>query len=372
LTARSFGTIVSRAAEVELETNQFRIVEGQYLADILDQPRALESTLENLEIPKALGPVVAGLREGKIKRLVLTGMGASFHALHPLFLRLNQYGYTASEVETSELVYSLQSWLNQDTLIIAVSQSGQSAEIVRLLGENRQREIKHRALILGVTNGTESTLALGSDFTILSTAGKEFSVSCKTYVTALMALHTLGESFCGSDPIRTREELAQTVSAVASYLREWKSHVCEMASELVGVNQLFLLGRGASLAAAGAGALIMKESVRVPAEGMSGAAFRHGPLEMVNPGTFAVVFAGADNTRTLQARLRDDICQAGAKTGWIIDDGCPRAWNLPKTRPGLQHMLEILPVQMMTLALAARLGFEAGRFARISKITTTE
>ncbi len=355
-----------------MEAKEFRIVEGQYLADILEQPRALEATLANLEMPKALGPVVAGLGEGKIKRVVLTGMGASFYALHPIFLRLSQYGFTASEVETSELVYSLQNWLDQDTLIVAVSQSGQSAEILRLLEENRQRESQGRALILGITNVAESTLALASDFSILSTAGKEFSVSCKTYVTALMALYALGELFCASDPIRTRAELAQTVSAVASYLRDWKGHVSKMASELERVDQLFLLARGASLAAAGAGALITKESVRVHAEGMSGAAFRHGPLEMVNPGTSAVVFAGPENTRMLQARLRDDIRQAGGKTGWIIADGCPGAWNLPETPTGLQHLLEILPVQMMTLALAAQSGTEAGRFARISKITTTE
>jgi glucosamine--fructose-6-phosphate aminotransferase (isomerizing) len=105
---------------------------------------------------------------------------------------------------------------------------------------------------------------------------------------------------------------------------------------------------------------------------MSGAAFRHGPLEMVNGETFAVVFAGAETTRTLQAKLLDDIRQAGGKTGWIVEDGSPGAWNLPQTPPGVRHLLEILPVQMMTLALAAQTGIEAGRFSRIPKITTTE
>jgi glucosamine--fructose-6-phosphate aminotransferase (isomerizing) len=116
----------------------------------------------------------------------------------------------------------------------------------------------------------------------------------------------------------------------------------------------------------------VKESVRLHAEGMSGAAFRHGPLEMVDGETFAVVFAGAKPTRALQARLRDDIRQAGGKTGWVVEDGAPGAWNLPETPAAVRPMLEILPVQMMTLALAAQTGIEAGRFARVSKITTTE
>jgi glutamine---fructose-6-phosphate transaminase (isomerizing) len=350
-----------------LETNTCQIVEGQYLRDILDQPRALAATLKQLEIPKELGILARRLRDGQIKRIVLTGMGASFHALHPLFLSLNGYGYTAIAAETSELVHSLQRWLEPNTLIIAVSQSGQSAEIVRLIEENHGR-----AAIMGVTNTADSPLAFGASASIITLAGRESSVSCKTYVTALMALHLLGRFLCGSDAVRGREELEQTVPAVASYLREWKAHVFEMTEELGRVRQLFLLGRGASLAACGAGALIFKESVRLHAEGMSGAAFRHGPLEMVNGETFAVVFAGAETTRMLQARLRDDIRQAGGKAGWIVDDGCAGAWNLPTTLAGMRPMLEILPVQMMTLALAAQTGIEAGRFARIPKITTTE
>ena len=352
-------------------TNTHPIVEGQYegqyLRDILDQPRALAATLGQLEFPKELDVIARRLREGKIRRVVLTGMGASFHALHPLFLRLNDYGYTAVAIETSELVHSVQRWFEPETLIIAISQSGQSAEVVRLIEENRGR-----AAIVGVTNDTNSPLALQANASILTMAGQEFSVSCKTYVTSLMALHLLGGYLCGCDAGQTREELAQTVPAVASYLRNWKDHVVELRAEIGRVRHLFLLGRGASLAAAGEGALIVKESVRLHAEGMSGAAFRHGPLEMVNAETFAVIFAGAEATRTLQARLLDDIRQAGGRTGWIAEDASPGPWKLPETPPAVRPIVEILPVQMMTVALAAEAGIEAGRFDRVSKITKME
>lgn len=346
--------------------NTYPVIEGQYLRDILDQPRAMSATLEQLEIPKELGSVATRLREGKIRRVVLTGMGASFHALYPLFLRLNTCGCTAIAVETSELVHGLQGWFEPETLIVAVSQSGQSAEIVRLIEENRGH-----AFIAGITNAAESALAHGANAAMVTRAGEESSVSCKTYVTALMALHLLGGFLCGCELSRTREELAQTVPAVASYLRDWKNHIFEMAGELGQVRHLFLLGRGASLAASGAGALILKESVRIHAEGMSGAAFRHGPLEMIDRESFAAVFAGAETTRMLQARLREDIRQAGGQTGWIGEDSTG-AWRLPKTAVAVEPVLEILPVQMMTLALAAEGGIEAGRFSRIPKITTTE
>jgi glucosamine--fructose-6-phosphate aminotransferase (isomerizing) len=350
-----------------LETNTHPIIEGQYLRDILDQPRALTATLGQLEIPKELSVLARSLREGKIKRVVLTGMGASFHALHPLFLRLNEYGYTAVAIETSELVHSVERWFEAETLIIAISQSGESAETIRLIEENRGR-----ARIVGVTNAADSALALRADASIFTIAGNEFSVSCKTYVTSLMALQLLGGFLCGCDASQTRDELAQSIPAVAAYLREWKNHVFELTAEMGRSRDLFLLGRGASLAAAGEGALIVKESVRLHAEGMSGAAFRHGPLEMVNGETFAVVFAGAETTRPLQSRLLDDIREAGGKTGWVAEDASDGAWRLPATPLSVRAIVEILPVQMMTLALAAETGIEAGRFARVSKITTVE
>ena len=350
-----------------MKRTTYRIVEGQYLRDILDQPRALTATLESVEISQHLRILGAGLRDGRFKRVVLTGMGASFHALHPLFLRLNAFGYEAVAAETSELVHSLETWLAPDTLIIAVSQSGQSAEIVRLIEINRRR-----APIVGITNDADSELATGADAEIITMAGKEFSVSCKTYVTALMALHLLGEFLSGADERQVREELALIAPAAGSYLRKWQEHVFEIAGELGRVRNLFLLGRGESLAASGAGSLIIKESVRLHAESMSGAAFRHGPLEMVDDGTFAVVFGGPESTRALQARLADDIRQAGGRVGWIGEDKTSGAWALPEAPPGLRAMVEILPVQMMTLALAAEKGIEAGRFARVSKITTTE
>jgi len=353
-----------------LETQTLRIVEGQYLRDILDQPRAMAATLESLEIPEELEAAGPGLRDAK--RIVLTGMGASFHALYPLFLRLNGSGFTAVMIETSELVHSLARWLEPETLIIAVSQSGQSAEIVRLVEQNQTNEKKRGATIVGITNDADSALALGANASMVTMAGKEFSVSCKTYVTALMALHLLGGFLCESDERQSREELAQAADAVGAYLDRWKENVYEIADGLGQVRNLFLLGRGNSLAATGAGALIIKESVRQHAEGMSGGAFRHGPLEMVDDKTFAVVFAGAESTRALQSRLVKDIREAGGRTGWIAEQANLGAWNLPPTPASTRPMIEILPVQMMTLALAAEAGIEAGRFERVSKITTTE
>ena len=126
-----------------------------------------------------------------------------------------------------------------------------------------------------------------------------------------------------------------------------------------------------SLAAARSGALILKESVRFYSEGMSGPAFRHGPMETLTPEIFAVVFAGAESTRELQQNLVRDIRQAGGRAAWVAEESV-EPWKLPEVPGDLRHIVEILPAQMLTLGLAAQKGIEAGRFAIATKVTTTE
>ncbi len=343
------------------------IVEGPYLADILDQPRALQATWERMEPQENIVSIAQRLRSGEFKRVVLTGMGSSFYALHPLSMLLNSSGYTAVIMETSELVHYTPEFLEEQTLIVAVSQSGQSAEILRLLDSNGGR-----APIIGVTNTVNSPLSLRSTATLLTEAGLEFSVSAKTYVSALIALQTLGAAFCGIDLERTLADLALAPKFVANYLEDWREHVRSIAIELTGIMHMFLVGRGRSLGAVGTGALIMKESTGFHAEGMSSAAFRHGPMEMLGPQTLVAVFQGDAPTAAFNYRLLHDVQKENGRCVLIGEDGKLPAWKLPNAPAALLPVLEILPVQMMTLALAAQSGIEAGRFTLATKITTVE
>ena len=343
------------------------VVEGNYFHDLLNQPKALQDTLDRLECSKQLQSLTSRLHQGKFKSVVLTGMGSSYHGLTPLLLQLTDAKVPVVHVETSELIYYLRKLLGPKNLVVAVSQSGQSAEIVRLLQTNRGR-----APIIAVTNTAGSPLARRSEVAILTHAGGEFSVSCKTYVTALLALKFLGDQLCRVPVARTRNELRSGVPWVAHYLESWKDHVAKMLPILGGVRQLFLVGRGLSLAAVETGALILKESTQFPAEGMSSAAFRHGPFEMVGPETYVVVFAGAAKTQSLNKRLFEDIQQRRGRAAYV-EHGAPlSAFALPKIPGSLLPIVEILPVQMMTLALALSNGRKPGEFRFARKITSTE
>jgi glucosamine--fructose-6-phosphate aminotransferase (isomerizing) len=105
---------------------------------------------------------------------------------------------------------------------------------------------------------------------------------------------------------------------------------------------------------------------------MSSAAFRHGPFEMLSDKTFVLVFAGDGKTRDLNLRLLDDIRQQQGRAE-LVGQGAEFApCDLPRVPHSIQPIVEVLPVQMITLALAAQAGREAGRFELASKVTTTE
>jgi glutamine---fructose-6-phosphate transaminase (isomerizing) len=345
----------------------FSAIEGAYLRDLLDQPGALEKTLAGLEVSEALHRLAGQLQEGRFKTVVLTGMGSSFHALHPLNLELIDHGFTAMMVETSELLHYQNRLFDPKTLIVAVSQSGQSAEVVRLLEMNRGQ-----SSVIAVTNTPGSPLAEQADATVFSSAGEEFSVSCKTYLAALMALQWLGDVVCQRDLLRTRQELEAASPAVRDYLSAWKQHVQDLAQMLEGARHLFLVGRGPSLAAVGTGALTIKESDHFHAEGMSSAAFRHGPFEMLSDETFVLVFAGEEKTRELNQSLFADIREKGRRAELIGQGAASSSCLLPPAPRSIHPIVEMLPVQMVTLALAAHMGREPGRFELASKVTTKE
>lgn len=341
-----------------------RIVEGRYLQDLLAQAQALEDTYVALQRPEQLMKLAARL--GEFGQVVLTGMGSSFHGLHPLNLQLSDHGIASTMVETSELVHYQARALNPRTLVVAVSQSGESAETLRLA------EMNQGAPVIAVTNTPGSTLARHAAVTLVTRAGGEFSVSCKTYVTTLMMLQWLADALCGRDEQQSRRTLKDAASDVAAYLASWRRYVGNVAERLSGMRDLFLVGRGASLAAVGSGALVIKESDHFHAEGMSSAAFRHGPLEMLSGEVFVGVFSGDDKTRVLNEGLLADIRQAGARGELIGEASTFESFRLPAHDPAIRPILEILPVQMITIALAAITGREAGKFDRATKITATE
>ena len=105
---------------------------------------------------------------------------------------------------------------------------------------------------------------------------------------------------------------------------------------------------------------------------MSSAGFRHGPFEMLDDRVFVLVFAGDDRTSDLNRRLVDDILKAGGRAALAGPGAALDVFRVPEVPEAVRPALEILPVQMISLALAAIAGQEAGKFQRASKVTIIE
>jgi glucosamine--fructose-6-phosphate aminotransferase (isomerizing) len=126
------------------------------------------------------------------------------------------------------------------------------------------------------------------------------------------------------------------------------------------------------LAATGAGSLIIKEAARFPAEGMSCAAFRHGPMEMASPEVYVLVYEGTGQTSALNAGLVADIQKAGGRSVLVGPGSGDDVFRIPPVSVEGLPVLEILPAQMLSLALALQQGHAPGQFVNASKVTSSE
>jgi glucosamine--fructose-6-phosphate aminotransferase (isomerizing) len=191
-------------------------------------------------------------------------------------------------------------------------------------------------------------------------------------VATLLALEWLGTALRGADRKQIESTLREAAPAAQSYLTGWEAKVSNLANLLDGVRALFVTGRGASMAAAGAGGLIPKESAHFHAEGMTCSAFRHGPFEMIGASVLVLVFAGDPKTAALNEKLVQDVRNAGGRAALVGPQSDVDALRIPLTPPAVRPVVEILPLQLVSLALAALAGREPGKFRLLTKVTTIE
>jgi glucosamine--fructose-6-phosphate aminotransferase (isomerizing) len=178
----------------------------------------------------------------------------------------------------------------------------------------------------------------------------------------------------GGDAEAVIREMRDAADAMESYLVDWQARVRELDTLLGDFNLLFLIGRGTSMSAVWNGSLINKEAAKSGFEGMHAADFRHGPLEMVSEGVTALIFAGPRPTSGLNRDLAREILSYGGNAIWLdsVPDADIPTIILPETGELARPLVEILPMQMLTLVMANRKGLEAGRFRHVSKITDRE
>jgi glutamine---fructose-6-phosphate transaminase (isomerizing) len=343
-----------------------------YLANILEQPAVLRSQLQTYKEHDIWQQVQQSSKN--YQTVVLTGMGASFNALYPTWFYLHQQGISAIHIEASELVHYSDALLKQRCLLVVVSQSGTSVEIGRMI--ERVQASGSQPSIISVTTDADNNLAQHSTLQLCTQAGAEVGVATKTYTSTLLLLHWLGRAIAGQ--LQPQDYLAGSAIATASaaILENWQTWIEAAYQQFQDVNYVALIGRGPSLTSALNGGLILKEAVRLPAEGFSGGRFRHGPMELLSPQVGCMVFTTPGRTLALSQRLATDIAHRGGQLVTIGDAiaGTERHAHLelPEVDEFLSPILEILGPQLLAAKLAEQRGLIPGEFRWSGKVVHIE
>jgi glucosamine--fructose-6-phosphate aminotransferase (isomerizing) len=143
-------------------------------------------------------------------------------------------------------------------------------------------------------------------------------------------------------------------------------------ADLLAGGSLIICGRGSSLAAVHYSALILKEAAKVHAEGLSAPQFRHGPMELASTTIRVLVCEGNAATAALNRRLVEDISGAGGRAYLVGQTSPHESLRLPPGPAVAWPILEILPMQLISVGLAWRNHLEPGQFYVGSKVTTVE
>lgn len=319
---------------------------------------------------------VAAARDDR--RLVFTGMGGSYATCYAPVTRLAGAGISSVMVDTAELLYFRRPTLAGPTLLIVVSQSGESAEVVRLMTELQGSA--GRPLVVSVTNGLRNSLSHLAGAALDSRAGPEQGPSARTFAAALVVLRALADVLRGEPPDRVVDQVTTDAEAAAVAIERVLSTIDDRASGLRswlgGRTVLTLLGRGSARAASEMGALTLKEAARFPAEAMESAQFRHGPLELAGQEAAVVLISTEAPTREVDARLAKDLVAAGVAVLRVACSGPNsrevKTIELGEVDASLAAAAAIVPIQMLAWRLAVDRGLKPGTYTRASKITSHE
>jgi glucosamine--fructose-6-phosphate aminotransferase (isomerizing) len=344
------------------------MTKNPYILDILSQPKSLQSALEKFN-PAPLAPIAKAIHNHDFDRILITGMGGSLYASYPTWLTLANAGLPSLWLDTAELIHHTPKLITSKTLLWIFSQSGRSAEIVSAINFER---IQRPAALIATVNDLESPLAKAAQIQIPIHTEVEKTVSTRTYINTLAVAQLAALALLGLDVETARAELMQTASAMEAYLANWEVRVQELGKIIGLPKRLAILGRGSSLASTYAGALVLGEASKFMATPYQAAEFRHGPLELATPDLTALIFAGPQETRNLNLSLLKDLRGYQVNAFWLGSEKNEWQIEIPSVPALGLPLIEILPLQLLSIHFAEQIGVEPGHFFRSGKITLAE
>ena len=331
-----------------------------FLRDILRQPEELQRTLGHLSGAGrgSLDAAVAALRTAR--HVYLTGIGSSWHAglnVSALFQLGAQPVYL---VDAAELVQFAA--IPAESVIIVISRSGRSVEIVQLLAKARESG----ATVIGITNAADEALAREAQIAIVVPVAMDHAISVNTYTTLALAAGILAASAgrtarngCPTD------SLSGAFAAAGRAIPGWQAQI-ENSDWLAPHSTTYFLARGSSLGSAYEARLMWEEGVKSPATAMGTGSFRHGPQEIVGKDVRFGMWIDGAKMREQDLAVARDLRDLGARVMLIgqrlPEDAGDLVFQLPEIPSEWQFLIDIIPAQLVAERLARLSGVDPDTF----------
>jgi glucosamine--fructose-6-phosphate aminotransferase (isomerizing) len=357
------------------------------LKEIYEQPRAVADTLRGRVSPESgtvvlpdigLDPdVVAGLQ-----RVVFIACGTSYHAAIVGRFMVERLAGLSAEVDLGSEFRYRDAVLGPETLVVALSQSGETADTLGAVKAARDRG----APIVGVTNVVGSALARESTGVLYTNAGPEIGVaSSKTFTATLAACYLLAlwlgrrrGSLLAEDGRKHIQGLLELPRLMERAL-EKEPEIAELAKEMAAYKNFLFLGRGIHYPIALEGALKLKELSYLHAEGYPAGEMKHGPIALIDPTMPVVALTPRDSSYD---RMMGTVEEVRARDGRIIalaHEGdreigarASRVLTVPAAAELLSPILMALPLQLLAYHVAVRLGRDVDQPRNLAKSVTVE
>jgi glucosamine--fructose-6-phosphate aminotransferase (isomerizing) len=382
-----------RITESMLTSTETTFFPHAMLREIYEQPQALAATIERYvpggaSTPEILQPVVDSF--GRRERLVIAASGSSRHAGLAGEIMVEDLAGIPVDVEyASEYTYRSTHTLHNPGVLV-ISQSGETADTLAALREAQARGLA----TVAITNNAQSSMAIEASASLPTFAGIEEAIpATKSFTTQLAVLYSLAlhlARFRGRMTQQTAEAHGRQLQAVPSLIQAalpgWQRQIEALAPQLANSSALLYLGRAAHYAIAREGALKLKESAYLNAEGYPSGELKHGPNALVSKEAPLIMIATSDvndpdsllrYSKVLQ--LMKEMREQGARIVALATEGdreVPRYSDsclfVPASNDLLSTILEVVPLQLLAYALAISRGIDVDRPRNLVKAVIEE
>ncbi len=337
------------------------------IKEIHEQPKVIQNIAKNYaEQADKLAEVIANA-----KGTFFIGAGtASYACISGVYLFSKIAGAHVNHASASEFNY-LEDFINKKSLIIALSQSGETIDIVEPLNTVK----KKKSTIVAIVNVLGSTIYRMADYKLLLGAGPEKAVaSTKAYIAKLCILLLLAFSMKKKNTYIT-ELLARTAGEVTRLLKkEQIAHIEKIADILKDKEHIYGIGRGVSYPSALEAAMKIKEVSYIHMEGLAGGELKHGSIALISPGTPCIVFAPNDETyeatisNAMEIKARGGIIIGVSHKKHFVFDHFIEVHDMQEA----SIIAQIIPMQLLAYFLAVKRGFDPDKPRNLAKSVTVK